>query len=94
MSLLADPKAAIKVVDDVRALQSRLERAIDTLDDVSHRLTILEQREDLLVEKAKNAAQMAAASAAQRMNESVLERLIRLETRLETMDKRLPPPEE
>lgn len=82
MSVFGDLKELIKLVDSVRELKDNTKELADIANDIDKRLTILEERQDLIIEKAKSAAANAATVASQRMSESTIERILRLENEL------------
>lgn len=82
MSILGDLRDGLKAIDDIRRLAGAVDRMADTLSDLEKRVIRLEEREALVMERSQAAARDAAATAGQRMSETLLERVIRLETAL------------
>lgn len=68
----------LALTENVRALQEDVERLTTYVDDLRDRLARIEEREEIIVEKTRNAAIMAV----NRMNGDLIERLVTIELAL------------
>lgn len=87
MGVYGDIKQALMVLENVQDLKKNVEQLADLVNDLDKRLVALEAREDVVVTKAQAAAAHAATNSAQRMSETLLERVVHLENTVPKLGK-------